>query len=441
MKLYRLLTLLSLCSAALVSTLSAATETADSMPSREVMWEMLQKQQQQIAELTALVKANQSSAVETRRELAQAKAAASSAQSEANNTRKALASTQAQLEATTLAVEESGSSFGSAGWWEKTSVGGYGELHANFYENADNQIDFHRFVLFVNHEYNDWITLYTELELEHSLAGDGASKPGEVELEQAFVRMDWTERFSTDAGLFLMPVGITNETHEPNTFYGVERNNIESRIIPSTWWEAGLKGTYRFNNGVAVDAGITSGLDMTTDGVIRGARQKVAEAINNEAAFVARVKYTGIAGLELGASAFYQDEMTQSAGGDVSGLLTEVHADYSYQNFRLRALYARWDLSGTIDSDAENQYGFYIEPSYRWQVSEKYGELGVYFRYSNYEYYTGTLLSENDIYELGLNYWPHPNVVFKADLQEISESDQYSAKGDTVLNLGVGYQF
>ncbi len=439
MKTHRILTLLALCGAAFVSTLPAAEEAPPAMPSQAEMWQMIQVQQKQIAELTAMVKANQAETATTRTELASAKAAANNAQAEASSTRQALNSTQAQLEATSLAVEEAGSSFGSTGWWENTSIGGYGELHANFYENADNSIDFHRFVLFVNHEYNDWITLYSELEIEHAYSGNG--KPGAVELEQAFIRMDWTDRFSTDAGLFLMPVGILNETHEPNTFYGVERNNVEARIIPTTWWEAGLKGTYRFDNGLALDAGITSGLDMTTDGVIRDSRQKVAKAVNNEAAFVSRVKYTGVAGLELGASAFYQSDMAQSVGGNVSGLLTELHADYSYENFRLRALYARWDLSGTMDPNAENQYGYYIEPSYRWNLNEKYGDLGVYFRYSDYEYYTGTMLSQNEIYELGVNYWPHPNVVFKADIQEISESDQYSAKGDTVFNLGVGYQF
>lgn len=440
MKLNRILTLLALCSAAFVSTLPAIEDSATKMPPQAQMWQMIQQQQQQIAELTAMVKANQSTAVETGLELAVAQTTASNAQSEASSTRQALASTQAQLEATTLAVEEVGSgSFGSAGWWEKTSVGGYGELHANFYENADNQVDFHRFVLFFNHEFNDWINLYSELELEHTVAGEGQA--GEIELEQAFIRMDWTDQFSTDAGIFLMPVGILNETHEPNTFYGVERNNVEARIIPSTWWEAGLKGTYRFDNGIALDAGITSGLDMATDGVIRSSRQKVAKAINNEAAFIGRVKYTGIAGLELGASVFYQDDMAQSVDAEVSGLLSEAHIDYRYENFRIRALYAHWDLSGTADSNAESQYGFYIEPSYRWNLSEKYGDLGVYFRFSKYEYYTGTVISENDIYEIGVNYWPHPNVVFKADIQEISESEQFSSKGDTVINLGVGYQF
>ena len=42
------------------------------------------------------------------------------------------------------------------------------------------EIDFHRWVLFLNHRFSDRIKLFSELELEHSLAGDG--KPGEVEL-------------------------------------------------------------------------------------------------------------------------------------------------------------------------------------------------------------------------------------------------------------------
>lgn len=427
----KLLTVVAFSGAATLSILSAQTAPT-TMPSAEEMWRLIQAQQQQIDALTKMVQSNQM-------EVTTAKTEASSARVTAANTEKKLLSTQAQLEATTLAVEEGSSAFGGSGWWEKTSVGGYGELHANFFENADNQIDFHRFVLFFNHEFNDWITLYSELELEHTLAGD--EQPGEVELEQAFVRMDWTEQFYTDAGLFLMPVGILNETHEPNTFYGVERNNIESRIIPSTWWEAGLKGNYRFNNGLALEGGITSGLDVGENGVIRGGRQKVAQADNNEAAFVGRVKYTGIAGLEVAASVFYQDDLAQGPDAEVSGLLSEAHIDYSYEGFRMRALYARWDLEGTLSADAESQYGFYIEPSYRWTFSERYGDLGVYVRYSDYEYYTGSALSQNEIYELGINWWPTPNVVFKADIQDISESDQYSSKGGSVFNLGFGYQF
>ena len=106
----------------------------------------------------------------------------------------------------------------------------------------------------------------------------------------------------------------------------------------------------------------------------------------------------------------------------------------------MRARYARWDQDGTMDPDAEEQFGYYLEPSYRWTIDEAFGDIGVYFRYSNYEYYSSRLL-ENEIYEIGLNYWPVEMVVFKADLQDISQSDQYGSKGDFAFNLGVGYQF
>jgi hypothetical protein len=112
----------------------------------------------------------------------------------------------------------------------KTTLGGYGELHYNNLRDQKgssnkDQMDFHRFVLFVNHEFNDKMRLVTELELEHSLSGDG--KPGEVELEQAYIQYDLTAKTSITGGLFLTPVGILNETHEPPTFYGVERNDVE----------------------------------------------------------------------------------------------------------------------------------------------------------------------------------------------------------------------
>ena len=35
-------------------------------------------------------------------------------------------------------------------------------------------------------------------------------------------------------------MGFTNERHEPPTFYGVERNFVETAIIPSTWREGGV---------------------------------------------------------------------------------------------------------------------------------------------------------------------------------------------------------
>ena len=409
-------------------------------PSVEEMWAMIQAQQAQIAALQEMVASQQAAVARAQAESEAAKAAASEAQVVASSTRGDLATTQAQLEATTLAVEESAGSQG--GWWERTSVGGYGELHANFYEDSEeNEIDFHRFVLFLNHDFNDWLSLYSEIEYEHA----DTSKNGAVELEQAFIRMRWNEQLSTDAGLFLMPVGIINETHEPATFYGVERPRVDSRIIPTSWREGGLKVNYRTENGLSLDAAITSGLDIGSDYRIRSGRTKLSEAPAEEGAFTARAKYTGIAGLEVAGTVYYQDDMAQDKFApdvDFSGLLTSAHVIYNYENFSLRAMYTHWKFDGdSVPVEAEEQYGWYVEPSYRWTFSETLGDLGVFLRYSDYEYYKSGLL-ENEVVTFGMNWWPTDNVVFKVDYQDYNEGSSDDGTGsDSSTNLGVGYHF
>src|SRR5438477_3501394 len=119
-----------------------------------------------------------------------------------------------------------------------TTVGGYGEFTYNRYRNTEvdnNQADLRRFVLFFGHRFNDSLRFYSELEFEHAVVSSGDR--GEAELEQAFIDYRINDAANFKAGLFLIPLGILNETHEPPTYYGVERNFVETRIIPSTWRE------------------------------------------------------------------------------------------------------------------------------------------------------------------------------------------------------------
>lgn len=309
----------------------------------------------------------------------------------------------------------------------RTSIGGYGELHYNNYDDQTDMIDFHRFVLFFGHEFSDNIRFFSELELEHSLAGEG--KPGEVELEQAYVEFDINENTRAKGGLFLVPVGILNETHEPPTFYGVERNPVESRIIPSTWWEAGAALNGELGEGLAYDVAVHSGLDGGTN--IRGGRQKVASATAEDLAFTARLKYTGIAGLELAATLQNQGDMTQTSADNIDGgILFEAHAAYQGEHFGARALYASWDIEGAGAGTADNQEGYYIEGSYRFTEA-----FGVFARQNVWN--LDTALEDNEQTDVGFNYWPHPNVVIKFDVQS-----QNAAAGDRDgFNVGIGYQF
>jgi hypothetical protein len=157
----------------------------------------------------------------------------------------------------------------------------YNNLSGKGGASDKDEIDFHRFVLFFGHEFNDDIRFFSELEVEHSIAGEG--KSGEVELEQAYIDFDLNDNHTARAGLFLLPVGIINETHEPPTFYGTERNPIEKNIIPATWWAAGAGLHGQLGSGFSYDAYLHSGLNATkTDSVtkivsyssIRSGRQK-----------------------------------------------------------------------------------------------------------------------------------------------------------------------
>src|SRR2546430_883083 len=78
-----------------------------------------------------------------------------------------------------------------------------------------------------------------ELAVEHSVSS--ASDRGEVEVEQAYIEHQIDPRWAVRGGLFLMPVGLLNENHEPTAYYGVERNFVETAIIPTTWREGGVQ--------------------------------------------------------------------------------------------------------------------------------------------------------------------------------------------------------
>ncbi|MBT8054053.1 MAG: porin [Xanthomonadales bacterium] len=392
----------------------------------EELWNIIQQQQ---AEIDAL------------------KAEVSEARQETATTNERVAVTEARVEETEERVEATGEYVESMAEVQaepsRTTIGGYGELHYNTIKSDagdSDEIDFHRFVLYFGHEFTDRVRLFSELELEHSLAGDG--KPGEVELEQAYIDFVLNDKMSAKAGLFLLPVGILNEIHEPTTFYGVERNDVESIIVPSTWWEAGGALSGRLGNGLSWDAALHSGLAMPTTGSsafrVRSGRQKVAEALASDWAGTFRLKYTGIPGLELAASYQYQSDPSQVPDDGLdSGHLFTTHAIYQAGSFGLRGLYGVWNFNGDAveAAGADRQKGWYIEPS--WRFNEKWG---VYARYEDLD---GA--RDQDQFtqsQIGLNYWPVPGVVFKIDYRDRDHSlPELAVRDFTAVDLGLGFTF
>ena len=402
---------LGLCSAA------AAAAT----PTPEEMWAIIQQQQAEIAAL--------------KQQLA--------------STDEEIKETSVKVEATASMVEEGLASAGqslASSWTERTQIGSYGEMHYNnLTDENDNggdkdELDFHRFVFYLGHEFSDSTRMFSEVELEHAVAGDNEN--GEVELEQAYIEHDLNQATRMKAGLFLIPVGILNQTHEPDTFYGVERNKVETNIIPTTWWEGGLALGGEIAPGWSYETAFTSGLKLDADEgqwKIRDGRQKVSEADASDPAYTANLKFTGVAGLELGATVQYQQDIYQGEySQDIDALLYEAHLSYLNGPFGLRALAATWDIDHAIDTikpGAATQEGWYLEPS--WLLLR---DLGVFARYSEWDNQAdGAGDTSFTEWNLGFNYWMEEHVVFKLDYQfQDAPADQKELDG---LNLGVGWSF
>ncbi|MBT8098205.1 MAG: porin [Gammaproteobacteria bacterium] len=396
--------------------LIAATPAVSQTPSVDEIWAIVQQQQAEIAELKA--------------RLAEADVQ--------------LASADQKIEATGDYLETMAMPAAAP----KTKIGGYGELHYNNLDADDStrdvdQIDYHRFVLFFGHEFSDRVNFFSEVELEHSLAGDGA--PGEVELEQAYVDFALSDTLNAKTGLFILPLGFLNETHEPPTFYGVERNSIENVIIPTTWWEAGAALSGRNERGFSWDLALHSGLAIPTEGSsafrVRSGRQKVAEAIASDPAYTARMRYSGMPGLDLAASFQYQADASQQSGDGLdAGKLFVFNANYDIGAFSLRGLYASWDFDGAAveAAGADSQSGWYLEPSY--QFASIVGDWGIYTRYEDVE--GARSQDQFTQLEIGASYWPVDNVVLKLDYRQ-RDHDLSSESGRDFdgFDLGVGYQF
>ncbi len=396
------------CSGGALATALLATfglANAADMPSPEEMWKIIQQQQR---EIEALKRGQQETA-----EKAQA--------------------------AVEVAEQSQQGTAAAASWAENTQIGGYGEMHYNNLDSG-NEIDFHRFVLFFGHQFSDRLRFFSEVEIEHVIASSDDEDKGEVEVEQAYVEYDLTANQHAKAGLFLLPVGILNETHEPTTFYGVERNPVETYIIPTTWWAGGVGINGEIAPGWSYDFAVHEGLNTSAadNYAVRSGRQKTSEADANDLASTARIKWTGVPGVELAASVQYQQDVTQGNDPDAGDAwLYEAHADVQRGPYGLRALYARWNLDGSGPKaiGANEQEGFYIEPSYKFT-----SKLGLFGRYNQWDNQAGGNGSntEKKQYNAGVNFWPHPDVVLKADVQQ---QDNDGTKNDNGFNLGIGYQF
>ena len=351
-----------------------------------------------------------------------------------------------------------------------TTVGGYGEILYNHFskETSRSQVDLARAVLFIGHRFSDQLSFQSEIEWEHAVTS--SKDDGESEIEQDYLNYQVNKAVNVKAGLFLMPFGFLNTAHEPPVFYGVERNEVETRIIPSTWREGGVGVYGTTDTGWNWDAGITTGFYLAktseTESPLHGMHQELQNAKAHDAAIYGAINYIGLSGLTLGGALFTGDSSQGNAEfvadpstpdfGNVRGRVTlwDAHARWRANGLDVQALYAKGTIGDAQKIDQtltafparalvpEEFFGWLTQVAYTfWQAHEM--SVSPFVRYEQFNTQSKmpdgfAAKSENAdrVWTVGLSFKPHSQVVVKTDYQKYTDN----ALSDR-FNIGLGYMF
>ena len=355
----------------------------------------------------------------------------------------------------------------------RLTIGGYAQIDYNqplssgTYNNG--VLDVHRLVLLFGYKFNDRTKFITEIEYEHV---------SEVYVEQAFLQYEIAPWLNFRGGLMLIPMGIINEYHEPPTFNGVERPNVDKFIVPTTWREigAGFSGTFPLA-GLSYQLYLVNGFSGYTDGPaisgkdgFRKGRQKGAESLLTSPNLSFRVEHFGLPGLQVGISGYSGKTQTSLKNGldrtDKDGMaivdssvcsLNMVGADlrYSFAGLKIRGQ-VNYGLVGNsrqynefTGSDVGNSiFGWYGEIAYDLfsLLDGADSELISFIRYENYDTHAGAegdpdhnpAFNRSDI-TFGAGWKITEGVMLKGDYQ------LFMNKGDienmSQVNLGIGIWF
>ena len=339
------------------------------------------------------------------------------------------------------------------------TVGGYAQVDYNQPEGDNGTLDVHRLVMLLGYKFNDKVQFVTEIEYEHVK---------ELYVEQAFLQYTIADNVNLRGGLMLVPMGIVNEYHEPTTYNGVERPNVDKSIVPSTWREIGLGVTGKVDNAsLRYQAYIFNGFTSVNEDKVlggsnglRNGRQKGAESTINTPNLSAKVDYYGIQGLRLGLSGYFgrtqaEDDIQDLDGADVGISMIGLDARYINKRFSARGQFIHATLSDTEDYNAlyetnlgSELKGWYTEAAYNLLPIGNEQKLDAFVRYEQYDTHAATkdagidrnLAYNRNEWTTGLNYHIAPGAVVKADYQILDNaSDGNESKGQ--FNLGFGVWF
>lgn len=351
------------------------------------------------------------------------------------------------------------------------SLAGYGEMtYQNFAKENDaslpsgknDEIDYLRNIIYVGFRFSDRLVFNSEIEVEHGSTG----KNGEVSMEFGYIEAQLGSAVAVRAGMVLPPVGIVNELHEPPTFHGSLRPEVEQAIIPSTWRSNGIGLVGSVPAGLGYRVYLVEGLNASqfSAGGIRSGRQSGSKSVAEDFGLTGRMEYTGWAGIQLGAS-FYTgnsgQDLVDPDGREIGARvnLFALHGLYNRHGVELRGLYAQSTIAdaGRLNhalllsgnrSVGQKQTGFYFTAAYDILPLFRKGATSAVMPFVQFEKldtqaevpagFSRSAASERTNLGYGITFKPHPNVAFKADY--LNRKNEAGTAVDQ-LNFALAYMF
>ncbi|UCX03712.1 OprO/OprP family phosphate-selective porin [Shewanella glacialimarina] len=349
-----------------------------------------------------------------------------------------------------------------------------------------NRFDLERIVTEFGYQFTDEWSMEVEIEYEHggtgtSLEYDGFDEFGEFEseveaggeviVEKAEIRYRPSKEFGVKFGNIHLPIGLTSTLHKPNQYLTVLRHKSEAAMLPAVWNENGI-GVYGEISDFHYQAQVVSGLNSeyfrTYDWAASGHQKRFEHVNGDDLAFAGRLDYGNFkTGSAVGVAYYYGNtsgNRHKSNKLDVDGAMSIVSVAGAFVEgpWILRGQYLYGTLENTDAITQANKTTPGLRPGNFAQLGSEsqsfFVEAGVKLdswinipitAFANIDYSnplmaveTGaaTKRFENTWSSVGINYFPIPEIVIKAE-GGIHQVAVASIPDTNFFALGVGYQF
>ncbi len=322
-------------------------------------------------------------------------------------------------------------------------IGGFADIDYTTESRGSQSTSLARFNPYFAWRFSQGLVFNSGLSLQN---GGTEEDRGSVQAEFAYLDILTGRESGIRAGHVIVPFGLLAYRSEPTLYPLVHRPTAETLIVPSTWHENGVLGFAKLGR-LHLQGGLlnsTDAVEYETGSWIRGGRQSGSRAKASDAAFALRAEWLTTS-TAFGISAYTGNSAQGNERlGRANVLMMALHAEARHDRWSAKAFFVEGALSDTdqiytvtnqaIGARSRGGYliVFYdllprISPYARSLIDTPvvpgWRELPIFisYEYANPEASPAvgrprTPDIEDTRVTFGINYKPHPQVVFKTDV-------------------------